>query len=431
MRTLTLSPCQALAGDITLPGSKSISNRALLLSALAGGSTRLHNLLDSDDTRLMRRALAQLEVDIAEADGVCTVSGSNGPLYQGNGRFNLDLGLAGTAIRPLAAALTLGQGEFVLDGVERMRERPIAPLIDGLRQLGARIRYLETEGFPPVEIRGTGLRGGTARIPGDLSSQFLTSLLMAAPLAEAGVTIEIIGEQISKPYLAITVHMMEQFGVTVEHEDFQRFEVSPARYQTPGDFLIEGDASSASYFLAAGAIRGDGIRVHGLGADSVQGDLAFLDVLEAMGARVTRDASSIFVQPGPLRGVDLDLNHIPDAAMTAAILALFASGKTTLRNIYSWRVKETDRLAAMSTELRKLGATVIEGRDFLEIDPPETLTPATIDTYGDHRMAMCFSLACLGDVAVVINDPDCVDKTFPDYFKRFAELRCEPSASTT
>jgi 3-phosphoshikimate 1-carboxyvinyltransferase len=431
MRTLTLSPCRELAGDITLPGSKSISNRALLLAALANGSTRIHNLLDSEDTQLMRRALAQLEVEIVESGGICTVSGSNGPLYQGNGRFNLDLGLAGTAIRPLAAALTLGAGHFVLDGIERMRERPIAPLVDGLRQLGANVRYLETEGFPPVEIHGTGLNGGTAKIPGDLSSQFLTSLLMAAPLARGPVTIEIIGEQISKPYLAITLHMMEKFGATVKHEDYQHFEVSPGRYESPGDFLVEGDASSASYFLAAGAIRGAGIRVHGLGADSMQGDLAFLDVLEAMGARVQRDATSIFVQPGLLHGVDLDLNNIPDAAMTAAMLALFAKGTTTLRNIYSWRVKETDRLAAMSTELRKLGATVIEGRDFLQIDPPEQLTAATIDTYGDHRMAMCFSLACLGDVPVVINDPDCVEKTFPDYFERFAELRCASDAATT
>jgi len=435
MRTLTLSPCRELAGDITLPGSKSISNRALLLAALASGDTRIHNLLDSDDTRLMRRALAQLEVNIidseVESNGICTVSGSNGPLYQGNGRFTLDLGLAGTAIRPLAAALTLGQGQFVLDGVERMRERPIAPLVDGLRQLGASIRYLETDGFPPLEIRGTGLQGGKVKIPGDLSSQFLTSLLMAAPLARRPVSIEIIGEQISKPYLAITLHMMQQFGVSVEHDNFQRFEVSPARYRSPGDFLVEGDASSASYFLAAGAIRGSGIRVHGLGADSVQGDLAFLDVLEAMGARVSRDATSIFVQPGALHGVDLDLNNIPDAAMTAAILALFARGTTTLRNIYSWRIKETDRLAAMSTELRKLGATVIEGRDFLQISPPDQLSSATIDTYGDHRMAMCFSLACLGGVSVVINDPDCVDKTFPDYFERFAELRNEAPVETT
>ena len=433
MRTLTLEPCEQLSGAVTLPGSKSISNRALLLAALASGSTRIHNLLDSDDTRLMRQALAQLEVELRQDGGVWTVTGSNGPLYQGNGRFQLDLGLAGTAIRPLAAALTLGNGEFVLDGVERMRERPIAPLVDGLRQLGATIRYLEADGFPPLEIRGGGLRGGHVTIAGDLSSQFLTSLLMAAPMAQGPVTVEVTGEQISKPYLAITVHMMQQFGVTVHHDDYQHFEISPGRYASPGDFLVEGDASSASYFLAAGAIRGNGVTVHGLGAGSVQGDLAFVDVLEAMGAGVTRRDTSIEVTPGQgLRGVDLDLNHIPDAAMTVAMLALFADGPTTLRNIYSWRVKETDRLVAMSTELRKLGATVIEGRDFLQITPPESLQTATIDTYGDHRMAMCFSLACLGGTPVVINDPDCVNKTFPDYFDRFAELRVEatPEAVT-
>jgi 3-phosphoshikimate 1-carboxyvinyltransferase len=429
MHTLTLEPCVQLSGEITLPGSKSISNRALLLAALANGSTRIHNLLDSEDTRLMREALSQLEIALEEADGICTVHGCNGPLYQGNGRFNLDLGLAGTAIRPLTAALTLGQGQFVLDGIERMRERPIGPLVDGLRQLGASIRYLQADGFPPVEIYGGGLRGGHVRIPGDLSSQFLTSLLMAAPLAAGPVTIEVTGEQISKPYLEITVHMMQQFGVTVSHDDFQYFTINPQRYQSPGDFLVEGDASSASYFLAAGAIRGDGITVHGLGADSVQGDLAFVDVLEAMGAQVTRSKTNIAVKPGSLVGVDLDLNHIPDAAMTVAMLALFATGTTTLRNIYSWRVKETDRLAAMSTELRKLGATVIEGRDFIQITPPAQLTSATIDTYGDHRMAMCFSLACLGGSPITIADPDCVEKTFPDYFERFAELRCDDSTA--
>ncbi len=429
MRTLTLPPCEQLSGELTLPGSKSISNRALLLAALASGNTRIHNLLDSEDTRLMREALNVLEVELQEEAGVWTVHGCNGPLYQGNGRFNLDLGLAGTAIRPLAAALTLGEGQFVLDGIERMRERPIGPLVDGLRQLGASIRYLREEGYPPLEINGGGLQGGHVRIPGDLSSQFLTSLLMAAPLASEPVTIEILGEQISKPYLAITVHMMQQFGISVSHEDFQYFEITPQSYRSPGDFWVEGDASSASYFLAAGAIRGDGITVHGLGAESVQGDLAFVDVLEAMGAQVERRDTCIVVKPGTLVGVDLDLNHIPDAAMTVAMLALFAQGTTTLRNIYSWRIKETDRLAAMSTELRKLGATVIEGRDFLQIDPPAQLASAAIDTYGDHRMAMCFSLASLGGSDVVIRDPDCVDKTFPDYFERFAQLRVDSSSA--
>jgi len=423
MRALTLNPCQQLSGDITIPGSKSISNRALLLAALASGTTRITNLLDSDDIRLMRHALDQLGVGNSGDKHSAVVTGCGGPLDTRALRLELDLGLAGTAIRPLTAALTLGNGEYVLDGVERMRERPIAPLVDGLRGLGADISYLINDGYPPLRVRGSGLSGGNVTMRGDLSSQFLTSLLMSAPLATGPVTVQIEGEQVSKPYLAITLHMMSQFGVTVEHQNFQEFHITPAGYTSPGSMLVEGDASSASYFLAAGAIRGSGIEVHGLGRDSVQGDLAFLDVLEAMGAEVERRATSIRVHPGSLRGVDLDLNAIPDAAMTVAVLALFADGSTTLRNIYSWRVKETDRLAAMATELRKLGASVIEGRDFLQIKPPQRLITATIETYGDHRMAMCFSLACLGGVPITINDPDCVAKTFPDYFDRFESLR--------
>jgi 3-phosphoshikimate 1-carboxyvinyltransferase len=306
-----------------------------------------------------------------------------------------------------------------------MRERPVAPLVDGLRQLGARIDYLGEPGYPPIRVTGTGLNGGNVRMPGDISSQFLTSLLMAAPLARDTVRVEIAGEQVSKPYLAITVHLMAQFGVNVQHDNYERFEISPAVYQSPDSLLVEGDASSASYFLAAGAIAGDGVTVFGVGNDSVQGDVAFVDVLEAMGAAVERGPVSITVRPGPLKGVDLDLNSIPDAAMTAAVLALFAEGPTTIRNIYNWRVKETDRLAAMSTELRKLGATVVEGVDFISITPPEKIVSAAIDTYGDHRIAMCFSLACLGGVPITINEPGCVDKTFPTYFERFESLRAQ------
>jgi 3-phosphoshikimate 1-carboxyvinyltransferase len=371
----------------------------------------------------MRRALAQLGIALDGDANNCRVVGQAGPLDTGARNLTLDLGLAGTAIRPLTAALTLGNGCYQLDGIERMRERPIAPLVDGLRQLGARIRYLAADGYPPIEVTGSGLSGGEVSMRGDLSSQFLTSLLMAAPLAAAPVTVKIEGEQVSKPYLAITLHLMRQFGVQVRHRDYQEFEIEPTPYRSPGQLLVEGDASSASYFLAAGAIGGKGVCVHGLGRDSVQGDVAFVDVLEAMGATVTREATCIRVQPGSLRGVDLDLNEIPDAAMTVAMLALFAIGPTTIRNVYNWRVKETDRLAAMATELRKVGATVIEGRDFIQIQPPAHFVPATIDTYGDHRMAMCFSLVCLGGVPVVINDPDCVAKTFPDYFERFESLR--------
>lgn len=423
MQQLTLAPANALAGEVSIPGSKSISNRALLLAAMASGQTRIQNLLESDDTRHMLDALAALGIAVARIDGEYVVEGVAGPLARQDLELNLDLGLAGTAYRPLAAALTAGAGRFVLDGVPRMRERPVAPLVDGLRQLGATIDYLGAEGFPPIRVHGTGLSGGQVRMPGDISSQFLTSLLMAAPLARGPVQVEIEGEQVSKPYLAITVHLMAQFGIQVAHENYERFEIEPATYRSPDTLLVEGDASSASYFLAAGAIAGSGVTVFGVGEESVQGDVAFVDVLEAMGARVERGPVSITVRPGPLKGVDVDLNPIPDAAMTAAVLALFAEGTTTIRNIYNWRVKETDRLAAMSTELRKLGATVVEGVDFISITPPEQIVSAAIDTYGDHRIAMCFSLACLGGVPITINDPDCVQKTFPTYFERFESLR--------
>ena len=423
MQSLTLAPAAALAGRVTIPGSKSISNRALLLAAQAAGQTRIHNLLDGDDVRHMRNALSMLGVVMRQEGSEWIMDGQGGPLVRRELDLSLDLGLAGTAYRPLAAALTAGRGRFLLDGTRRMRERPIGPLVDGLRQLGARIDYLQKDGYPPIRVTGTGLAGGRVVMRGDISSQFLTSLLMVAPLATGPVRVDIEGEQVSRPYLAITLHLMERFGVGIEHDDYQHFRIHPAGYVSPGTLLVEGDASSASYFLAAGAIAGSGVTVLGVGADSVQGDVAFADVLESMGARVERCPESITVRPGTLRGLDVDLNAIPDAAMTLAVLALFADSPTTIRNIYNWRVKETDRLAAMSTELRKLGATVIEGLDFLTITPPQAFTPASINTYGDHRMAMAFSLACLGGVAVTINDPDCVSKTFPDYFDRFESLR--------
>lgn len=425
MKELHLDPADHLAGELTLPGSKSISNRALLLAALAAGTTRLHNLLSSDDTARMLTALADLGVAIEAYGNDHLVQGRGGPLVSEPGYWALDLGLAGTALRPLAAALTLGNGTFRLDGIARMRERPVADLVDALRPLGARIRYLGNDGYPPIEVTGSGLAGGHTTIRGSVSSQFLTSVLMAAPLARSPVTVEVVGDLVSKPYLDITLHLMRAFGARVVHDDHQIFRVEPGSYRSPGDYLVEGDASSASYFLAAGAIRGPGVRVHGIGADSVQGDLAFLDVLEAMGARVGREARSVTVAPpqdGTLRAVDQDLNAIPDAAMTVAVLALFARGTTTIRNIGNWRVKETDRLSAMATELRKVGAIVDEGADRLSVSPPATWQGAAIDTYGDHRMAMCFSLLALGGQGVTIRDPDCVSKTFPDYFQQFLAL---------
>ncbi|MDH3645100.1 MAG: 3-phosphoshikimate 1-carboxyvinyltransferase, partial [Gammaproteobacteria bacterium] len=388
------------------------------------GTTQLINLLDSDDTRVMLAALSQLGIKISDEADAKLIDGVAGPLVLKARTEALHLGLAGTALRPLAAALTLGRGTFQLDGTARMRERPVAHLVDGLRQLGAQVAFLGEDGYPPIEVTGTGLAGGTIEMQGNISSQFLTSLLLAAPLANGPVTIDIIGEQVSKPYLDITVDMMRRFGADAEHIDYQRFTVQPGRYRSPGRFLVEGDASTATYFLAAGAIAGNGVTVHGIGSSSVQGDVAFVDVLRAMGAEVSVDAESVRVTPGQqqLNGVDLDLNHIPDAAMTAAVLALFAAGTTTIRNIYNWRVKETDRLDAMSRELRKLGAKVEEGHDYLEISPPERWQSATINTYDDHRMAMCFALCALGGAPVTINDPDCVSKTFPEFFREFERL---------
>jgi 3-phosphoshikimate 1-carboxyvinyltransferase len=424
METLTLQPIGKVSGTINLPGSKSVSNRALLLAALAEGTTRLTNLLDSDDIRHMLNALTKLGVqyDLSTCKTVCTVTGL-GRAFSATEKLELFLGNAGTAMRPLCAALCLSEGEFELTGEPRMEERPIGSLVDSLRQAGADVTYLKNVDYPPVLIKGTGLKGGNIKIDGSVSSQFLTAFLMAAPLAENDTTIEIVGELVSKPYIEITLHIMAQFGVTVSHDNYQTFTIKGQQtYQAAGDFLVEGDASSASYFLAAAAIKGGKIRVTGIGKNSIQGDIQFADVIEAMGGKITWADSYIEAEVGELTAVDLDMNHIPDAAMTIATTALFAKGTTVIRNVYNWRVKETDRLAAMATELRKVGAEVEEGNDYIKITAPEKLIHAAIDTYDDHRMAMCFSLVALSDTAVTINDPGCTSKTFPDYFERFKGL---------
>ena len=423
MNTLTLEPIRRVNGKIQLPGSKSMSNRILLLSSLAQGTTEVHNLLDSDDTRHMLTALETLGVSfsLSEDRTRCTVEGLGGPFPVK--QAELYLGLAGTAIRPLCAALCLGNGDYTLTGEPRMLERPIKDLVDALRQLGAEIDYLNNDGYPPVRIHAAGLAGGRVTVRGNTSSQFTTSLLMASPLTREGTEIEIEGDLVSKPYIDITIDVMRRFGVDVVNQDYQRFLVpSVPHYQSPGNALVEGDASSATYFLSAAAIRGGKVRVEGVGSDSIQGDVKHVDVLEQMGAIVQRGPGWIEVSKGDLHGVDLDLNHIPDAAMTVAVTALFAKGKTVIRNVYNWRVKETDRMTAMVTELRKVGAEVVEGNDYLEITPPDRIRPATVDTYNDHRMAMCFSLAALGDAAITINDPECVSKTFPDYFEKFSTI---------
>ena len=426
METLTLEPVRRVAGTVRLPGSKSISNRALLLAALADGTTRIANLLDSDDTAYMLSALRTLGVAIDVVGESATVVGKGGPLWNAEGTepIELFLGLAGTAFRPLTAALCLGRGRFRLTGTPRMHERPIGDLVDALRPLGADIRYLGDDGYPPLEIRASGLTGGEVSISGTTSSQFLTSLLMAAPLASGPVSVEVVGEQVSKPYLDITLEMMRRFGARATHVDYRRFAVAPAPYRSPGTFLVEGDASSATYFLAAGAIGGEA-RVEGLGADSIQGDIAFLDVLRKMGADVTAGVDHVVVRRGRanrLAAIDLDLNAIPDAAMTAAVLALFADGPSRIRNIGNWRVKETDRLAAMANELRKLGATVVERPDAIEITPPRHIAAAEIETHDDHRMAMSFALAALGGAPITIRNPACVAKTYPEFFEDFAAI---------
>ncbi len=421
---LELKPARHARGTVRLPGSKSISNRVLLLAALAQGETEVGGLLDADDTRVMREALSRLGVALSESAGGMTIRGSGGAFAQK--KADLFLGNAGTALRPLTAALALSEGEYCVSGVARMHERPIGDLVDALRSIGARIDYRGKQGFPPLMVHPAKVSvTRPVAVKGDVSSQFLSALLMALPLTGKAAAIEVQGELISKPYVEITLNVMRRFGVDVARSGWTRFALPNAAYQSPGRIFVEGDASSASYFLGAGALGGGPVRVEGVGRASLQGDVRFAEVLEAMGAEVRMaDGWIECAAKGRLRGIDLDLNHIPDAAMTAAVLAVFADGPSTLRNIASWRVKETDRLAAMATELRKLGAQVEEGADFLQIAPPRSITPdATIATYDDHRMAMSFSLVAFGGAPVRIRDPQCVAKTFPGFFAALEKIR--------
>ncbi|MDR3004070.1 MAG: bifunctional 3-phosphoshikimate 1-carboxyvinyltransferase/cytidylate kinase [Acidovorax sp.] len=443
---LDLPPLATAGGTVHLPGSKSISNRVLLLAALSAGTTTIHDLLDSDDTRVMLAALQQLGCRIAPTvvtpGQPIAVTGIGGQLPPGTAA-TLFLGNAGTAMRPLTAALAVLGGSFEMTGVPRMYERPIGDLVDALRQLGCSIDYLGNPGFPPLKIGQpdfSQLSSAPIQVRGDVSSQFLTSLLMALPLlanvpgAQRDITIEVVGELISKPYIHITLSLLARFGIAVENQDWQRF-VIPAgsRYQSPGAIHVEADASSASYFIALGALAEstpgqNGVKILGVGQDSIQGDIRFIEAARAMGAQVDSGPNWLQVsrgEPGkgwPLKAIDLDCNHIPDAAMTLAVMALYAEGTTRLTNIASWRVKETDRIAAMACELRKLGATVEEGADYICITPPATTSDwkaASIHTYDDHRVAMCFSLAAFNPAGlpVRIEDPQCVAKTFPDYFE--------------
>lgn len=434
---LDLPALDAAAGEVLLPGSKSISNRVLLLSALSLGTTTVYDLLASDDTRVMLDGLRQIGCEVEESGSTVRITGLGGrkPVSP----CSLFMGNAGTAMRPLTAALALLGGEFELSGVPRMHERPIGDLVDALRQLGCHIDYLGNPGYPPLRIAHSNGVPALAlnqpiQVRGDVSSQFLTALLMALPLVatQTAVHIEVVGELISKPYIAITLQLLARFGIQVHHDNWQRFTIpAGSQYQSPGSIYVEADASSASYFIALGAIASsaeasNSIKIQGVGLDSIQGDIRFVEAAQAMGAKVTGGPNWLEVQRGawPLKAIDLDCNHIPDAAMTLAVMALYATGTTTLRNIASWRVKETDRIAAMANELRKLGATVQEGADYIQITPPastEHWKAASIHTYDDHRVAMCFSLATFNPakLPVRIEDPKCVAKTFPDYFEAF------------
>jgi 3-phosphoshikimate 1-carboxyvinyltransferase len=422
---LDIPPLDGAAGSVLLPGSKSISNRVLLLAALCEGTTAIEDLLDSDDTRVMLDALRALGCSVQHHGRALAVTGLGGRAPASHAR--LFLGNAGTAMRPLTAALAVIGGEFELSGVARMHERPIGDLVDALRQLGCEIHYLGIEGYPPLRIGRPALRlGAPIKVRGDVSSQFLTALLMALPLAaRQDIVIEVIGELISKPYIEITLNLLARFGIEVRREGWQRFTIpAGCRYRSPGQIHVEADASSASYFIALGAIASAAdapLRIRGVGQDSIQGDIRFIEAARMMGAQVTGGANSLEVSRGawPLKAIDLDCNHIPDAAMTLAVMALYADGPSTLRNIASWRVKETDRLAAMSAELRKLGAGVEEGPDFIRVTPPAQWKAGSIHTYDDHRVAMCFSLAAFNPAALPVRilDPKCVAKTFPDYFE--------------
>ena len=427
---LDIPPLAGAGGSVRLPGSKSISNRVLLLAALSHGRTTVHDLLASDDTAVMLAALKQLGCAVQQDGDTAVIDGLGGQLIAR--KATLFMGNAGTAMRPLTAALALLGGEFDLSGVPRMHERPIADLVDALRQLGCSIEYLGNEGFPPLRLRPGLIRlNDPIRVRGDVSSQFLTALLMALPLvARRDICIEVVGELISTPYIEITLNLLKRFGIDVKREGWQRFTIpAGSQYRSPGEIHVEGDASSASYFIALGAIAAsvkgeNGIEILGVGANSIQGDIRFIEAARMMGAQIESTPNSLRILRGawPLKAIDLDCNHIPDAAMTLAAMALYADGTTVLRNIASWRVKETDRIAAMACELQKLGATVEEGADYLKITPPSqpaAWKAAAIHTYDDHRIAMCFSLAAFNpaQLPVRILDPKCVAKTFPDYFE--------------
>ncbi|CAL4321725.1 3-phosphoshikimate 1-carboxyvinyltransferase [Buchnera aphidicola (Thelaxes suberi)] len=422
---ITLKPIQYIQGNILLPGSKSISNRVLLIASLSNGITNIQNLLKSDDICYMLQALKLLGVNyqLNKNNTVCNIIGINGIFHINNNLLTLFLGNAGTAMRPLLAVLSLLKtSQIILTGDNRMKERPIKDLVDSLRQGGALIKYQEKNNYPPVIING-GYIGGEITVNGTISSQFLTALLIAAPLAKNVTIINIKGKLVSQPYIDITLNILKSFGVKIINNQYKNFFINGnQQYISPHNFFVEGDASSASYFLAAAAIKGGTVCVEGIDKNSIQGDIHFANVLQKMGAIIKWGKNCIICTKNKLTGIDIDLNHIPDAAMTIAIVALFANGKTTIRNIYNWRLKESDRITAMATEMRKIGAIIEEGKDFISIQPPKIFYPAIIETYNDHRIAMCFSLITLSGVPITIVNPNCVNKTFPEFFVKLDSI---------
>ncbi|XRX42838.1 MAG: 3-phosphoshikimate 1-carboxyvinyltransferase [Buchnera aphidicola (Eriosoma harunire)] len=422
--SLILKPINFINGCIKLPGSKSISNRVLLLSALSENKTYIENLLCCDDTKHMLSALKMLGIkyELSNDNTSCVIHGIGTDLLEQKNPLSIFVGNAGTVFRPLTALLSLKKNNIVLTGSTRMQERPIKHLVDALQQSGAKIQYKKNDFYPPIVIKG-GFMGGFIQLKSTISSQFLTAILLAAPLAKLDTTINIIGDLVSKPYVELTINLMKSFGITVNHNNYKSFFVNGNQeYSSPGKFFVEGDATSASYFLAAAAIKGGSVTVSGVGRKSIQGDIYFATVLEKMGAKIQWGDNHITCTKNELYGIDLNMNDIPDSAMTIAIVALFCIGKSVLRNIYNWRVKETDRLKAMSTELKKIGAIVEEGVDFLVVYPPKIFFNAVIDTYDDHRIAMCFSLIALSNNIVTIVNPKCINKTFPNYFNQLSSI---------
>ncbi|WP_343153247.1 3-phosphoshikimate 1-carboxyvinyltransferase [Buchnera aphidicola (Mindarus keteleerifoliae)] len=422
-KKIKLRSIKKINGEVYLPGSKSISNRILLLSALSDKKTTISNLLDSDDTKYMLKALQNLGIKYKLFDNnkSCIIHG-NINSFQILKKTTLFLGNAGTAVRPLTAIFSLKKNNIILTGEPRMLERPIGHLVNALRQGGSDIRYLKKDGFLPIHIKG-GYVGGEIYLKGNISSQFLTSLLIASPLSKNDTKIFISGKLVSKPYVDLTIKLMEKFGVLVKKNEYSSFFIKGnQKYKSPGKFLVEGDASSASYFLAAAAIKGGTVKVHGIGKNAFQGDIDFANILKKMGANISWGENFISCTKNKLNAVQLDMNHIPDAAMTIAMVALFSNGITKIKNVYNWRLKESDRLSAMATELKKIGAKIEEGKDYIFIEPPSKFVKSKINTYNDHRIAMCFSLIALSDISVTILDPNCVDKTFPSYFTEFEKI---------